>query len=165
MAKEGAQVIICSRKKSNVDAAIKKISEAGGKVEGFAINVGNKADRDQLIDHVQKKYGKLDVLVPNAAVSTHFGNQFEISEKAYDKLWDLNVKSTFFIIKECLPLLKIAGKGSNVCIISSVTGKNPSWTIGVYGSTKAALDNMVRWMADELMSDGIRVTGLAPGLI
>ena len=80
-------------------------------------------------------------------------------------MWNVNVKSTFFLIKECLPLLKEAGQGANVCIISSVTGKNPNFTIGIYGSTKAALDNMVIWMADELMSDGIRVTGMAPGLI
>ncbi len=50
-------------------------------------------------------------------------------------------------------------------MISSVTGKNPHFSIGIYGSTKAALDNMVIWMADELMSEGIRVTGVAPGLI
>jgi dehydrogenase/reductase SDR family member 4 len=62
-------------------------------------------------------------------------------------------------------LLQQAGKGANICIVSSVTGKNPNWTIGVYGSTKAALDNMVIWMATELMADGIRVTGIAPGLI
>ena len=69
------------------------------------------------------------------------------------------------MIKECLPFIKKAGAGANICIISSVTGKNPHFSIGIYGSTKAALDNMVIWMADELMSDGIRVTGLAPGLI
>ena len=61
--------------------------------------------------------------------------------------------------------MRAAGNGSNVCIISSVTGKNPNFSIGIYGSTKAALDNMVTWMAEELMSDGIRVTGMAPGLI
>ena len=102
--------------------------------------------------------------MPNAAVSTHFGNQFDISERAYDKLWDLNVKSTFMIIKECLPLLK-ATDNASVCIVSSVGGKNPGTPIGLYGSCKAALDNMVKWMAQELMSDGIRVTGIAPGLI
>ena len=64
-----------------------------------------------------------------------------------------------------MPYLRKAGAGANICIVSSVTGKNPHHTIGVYGSTKAALDNMVHWMADELMSEGIRVTGIAPGLI
>lgn len=93
------------------------------------------------------------------------GQQFDITEKRYDALWNVNVKSTFFLIKECLPFLRAAGSGANVCIISSVTGKNPNFSIGIYGSTKAALDNMVIWMAEELMSDGIRVTGMAPGLI
>ena len=59
-----------------------------------------------MVDLVKSKYeGRLDVLVPNAACSTHFGAQMEISEKAYDKMWDLNVKSTFFLIKECYGLL------------------------------------------------------------
>jgi dehydrogenase/reductase SDR family member 4 len=55
--------------------------------------------------------------------------------------------------------------GANVCIVSSVGGTWPGTPIGLYGSCKAALDNMVKWMAQELMADGIRVTGIAPGLI
>ena len=105
------------------------------------------------------------MLVPNAACSTHFGNQMEISERAYDKMWDLNVKSTFFLIKETIEMIRAAGEGANICIISSVTGQNPTWSLGVYGSTKAALENMVKWMKDELRPDGIRVNGIAPGLI
>ena len=62
-------------------------------------------------------------------------------------------------------MIREAGEGANICIISSVTGQNPSWTIGVYGSTKAALENMIKWMKDELRADGIRVNGIAPGLI
>ena len=89
----------------------------------------------------------------------------DISERAYDKLWDLNVKSTFFLIKETIDLIREAGPGANICIISSVTGQAPSWTLGVYGSTKAALENMIKWMKDELRPDGIRVNGVAPGLI
>ena len=100
-----------------------------------------------MIAHIKDKYGKLDVLVPNAAVSSHFGNQMDITERAYDKLWDLNVKSTFFLIAECMDLLKEAGPGRNIMVVSSVTGTNPNWTIGVYAMTKAALDNMVRWLA------------------
>ena len=115
---------------------------------------------------IQDRYGgKLDVLVPNAAVSTHFGNQLEMTERAYDKLWDLNVKSTFFLIKETIDMIREAGPGANICIITSVGGQNPGQMLGVYGSTKAALENMVKWMKDELRSDGIRVNSIAPGLI
>ena len=70
---------------------------------------------------IRERYGgKLDVLVPNAACSTHFGSQMEITERAYDKMWDLNVKSTFFLVKESMELLRAAGPGANICIISSV---------------------------------------------
>ena len=106
MAEEGAQVIICSRKQANVDTAVGIIAKNGGKVEGVVADVGIVEHRQKLVKLIADKYGKLDVLVPNAAVSTHFGSQFEITEKAYDKLWAVNVKSTFFLIKECLPHLR-----------------------------------------------------------
>ena len=131
----------------------------------MAVNVGAADQRQKLIDLISTKYGKIDVLVPNAAVSTHFGNQFDISERAYDKLWDLNVKSTFFLIKESLDLMRKVESGANICIITSVAGENPTAMIGVYGSTKAALENMIKWMKDELREDGIRVNALGPGLI
>ena len=62
-------------------------------------------------------------------------------------------------------MIREAGPGANICIISSVGGQNPGQMLGVYGSTKAALENMVKWMKDELRPDGIRVNGIAPGLI
>lgn len=129
MAKEGGRVIICSRKSQNVEVAVKQIQQAistsgsNGTIEGLAVNVGLKEQRALLVKLIGEKYGgKLDVLVPNAACSTHFGNQMDISEKAYDKMWDLNVKSTFFLIKETIDLIREAGAGANICIISSVTG-------------------------------------------
>lgn len=61
--------------------------------------------------------------------------------------------------------MRKAGPEANICIVSSVGGKYPGTKIGLYGSCKAALDNMVIWMAKELMSEGIRVTGIAPGLV
>ena len=121
-----------------------------------------------MLQKIKDMHGRLDVLVPNAACSTHFGTQLDITESAYDKLWDLNVKSTFFLIKECYPLLlasKEAGGAANVCTISSVTGRIPSPMIGVYSMTKAALDNMTQFLSKELMDDGIRVNAVAPGLI
>ena len=69
------------------------------------------------------------------------------------------------MIKEAKELLIKAGKEANILVVSSVGGKNPHPSLGVYNMTKAALDNMVVWMAQELMSDDIRVNGIAPGLI
>ena len=80
-------------------------------------------------------------------------------------MWDLNVKSTFFMIKESKALLTASGKGSVVNVNTSVTGQNPQRIIGVYAMTKAALDNMVKFLAEEMRPDKVRVTGIAPGLI
>ena len=83
-------------------------------------------------------------------------------------MWDLNVKSTFFLIAECQEMLiesKEKGGAANVLVVSSLSGRNPPWAIGVYAMTKAALDNMVVGLAAELRSDGIRVNAISPGLI
>ncbi len=74
------------------------MEDQGLKVFGHVCNVGDKEERRRMVEDIQTKHGRLDVLVPNAASSTHFGSQLSISEKAYDKMWDLNVKSTFFLI-------------------------------------------------------------------
>jgi len=169
MALEGGFVVICSRQVKNVEKAVEtlrhKIGNGKGTVDGLVVNVGKSADRAKLVDFIKNKFGKLDVLVLNAAAGTHYGKQLDISEKAYDRMWDVNVKSTFFLIKESKPLMDLAGKGKNILIVSSVTGKNPQELLGVYAMTKGALDNMCIWLHKELMPDGIRVNGIAPGLI
>mmetsp|Transcript_1957 Transcript_1957/g.3414 ORF Transcript_1957/g.3414 Transcript_1957/m.3414 type:complete len:179 (-) Transcript_1957:50-586(-) len=112
--------------------------------------------------------GRLDVLVPNAACSTHFGPQMNITEKGFDKMFSLNVKSSFFLIQEAYEMLQEsanAGGAANILVVSSVSGQNPNFTIGVYAMTKAALENMVKFLSIEMMADGIRVNGIAPGLI
>ena len=105
------------------------------------------------------------MLVANQACSTHFGTQLDATELAYDKLFDLNVKSVFFLIKEAKELLMKSGPEANILVVSSVGGKNPHPSLGIYNMTKASLDNMVVWMAQELLSDNIRINGIAPGLI
>ena len=90
--------------------------------------------------------------------------QLDITEKAYDKMFEVNVKSTFFAIKDAKPYLE-KGENPNILILSSVVGVNPSPPIGVYSMTKAALDNMVKFLSVELRCDGIRINGIAPGLI
>ena len=104
----------------------------------------------------------------NVAHAGFYGNQLEAKEKHFDKTYDINVKSHFFLIKECYPMLqesKEQGGAGNILITSSMTGRIPSFLLGLYASAKAALENMVKFLKDELMGDGIRVNGIAPGLI
>ena len=71
------------------------------------------------------KFGRLDVLVPNHAIAFAGKSQLEIPEKRYDEIWATNVKSIFFLIKECKPLMTLSGKGGAICVTSSVTGTHP----------------------------------------
>ena len=75
------------------------------------------------------------------------------------------MKSVFFLIKEAKPLLKKAGKDANILVVSSVGGRGGHFSIGVYNMTKAALDNMVSWLSQELRDENIRLNGIAPGII
>jgi len=102
-AREGGIVIINSRSEKNVNDAVKKIQSFGGKAEGVVCHVAKAEDRKRLVETIAKKYGGIDVLVPNAAVSTHFGTFMDTSEAAMDKMWEVNVKGVFLLCKEALP--------------------------------------------------------------
>ena len=123
MAMEGGIVHICSRKKENVETAVKALTEKGLKVFGHQCNVSSKEQRDAMVGAILQKHdGVIDVLVCNAATALHQGKQLEIEERTYDKMYDLNVKSQFFLIKECIEGIrksKSLGKSANIMIVSS----------------------------------------------
>lgn len=164
LASEGATVIISSRKKENVDQAVSEITKQGFKAIGFPCNVSKPEDRKALFNFIHEKWGRLDVLVPNAATSLHFGMSVDTPEKAYDKMFETNVKSIFQMITEYLPLLQ-KSKTANICITSSYTAYSNSNLIGVYGVTKTTLLGLTKMFATEFMADDIRVNCVCPGLI
>ena len=88
----------------------------------------------------------------------------EISEEKFDQAINVNLKSVFFMIQEALPLLK-AAKRSNILLTSSMSAVDPFYQIGVYGITKAGVNNMAKSLSVELMDDNIRVNAIAPGLV
>lgn len=72
---------------------------------GIVCHVGSAEDRKRLREKVEAEFGKLDVLVLNAAVSIHYGPMLDTSEKAWDKTFDVNLKSAFLCVKELVPLM------------------------------------------------------------
>lgn len=159
--KEGGKIVISSRDIKNVTAAVEKLRSQGITCEGVVCHV-NK-DRKKLINFAIEKFGKIDVLVNNAAVSTFMGPVTETPEAAYDRMLETNVKASFYLTTEALPHLKKT-KGV-ILFVASVAGYNPLPLLGIYGMTKTALISLTKAISMEVGGFGIRVNAIAPGII
>ncbi len=161
-AQEGATVIISSRSQKNVDQVVSEFRSKGLEAVGFVCHVGSKEQRLKLLEFIEKTYGRLDVLVLNAAVSTHFGSLFDTTETQFDKTVDINLKAVFFMVKEYHHLM---APGSAILTIGSYVGYQLDPLIGIYSLTKNAMLGLTKLLAKELKDKRIRVNSIAPGLI
>ena len=124
--------------------------------------MGDRSQLRRLVDFTIETFGKLDVLISNAAVNPEAGELIEISESALDKLLDINVKSAVVLAQEAVPKMN---KGGNIVFVSSYTAFNPTSPIAMYAVTKTALLGLTKALADELGHRGIRVNCIAPGVV
>ncbi|UJR25482.1 hypothetical protein I4U23_006828 [Adineta vaga] len=164
LAREGARVIISSRKQDNVQKAIDLLKKENLDVHGIVCHVSKSDDRKRLFTETVEKYGKLDILVSNAAISPSFGNILETTESAWDKIFDVNVKATFFLIKEAIPYLE-QQKNSSIVVVSSIAGYSPMDLIGAYSISKTTLLGLTKALVNPCTEKGIRINGIAPGII
>lgn len=164
MAKQGARVVVSSRKQEACDAVVAGIRADGGEATAFACNVGRKEDLESLVAATLRVYGRIDVLVCNAATNPVFGPMREVSDEAYDKIMTTNVKSAFWLCNMVAP--GMAGRGGGaVIVISSIASCYGNRKLGLYAVSKAAEQQLVRNLAVEWGGDNIRVNAIAPGLI
>ncbi|XP_018562880.1 dehydrogenase/reductase SDR family member 4-like [Anoplophora glabripennis] len=163
LAREGAKVIVSSRKEKNVNEAISKLSNEGLDVKGLVCHVSKADDRKKLFDQANK-FGGLDILVSNAAVNPEVGDVLDCSESSWDKIFDVNVKSAFLLAKEAVPLLKQSKEG-RIIFISSIAGFQPLGLLGAYSVSKTALLGLTKAAALQLGPEGITVNCVAPGII
>ncbi|XP_022714434.1 tropinone reductase-like 3 [Durio zibethinus] len=158
---EGASVVISSRKKENVDEAVEKLENKGIEVLGVVCHVQNAQQRKDLVQKTVEKYGKIDVVVSNAAVNPSVEPLLKTPESILDKIWEINVKATVLLLQEAAPYLQ---KGSSVLLISSVVAFQPWGAMAMYGVTKTALLGLTKALAAEMAID-TRVNCVAPGLV
>ena len=156
---EGATVVVCSRKANIVDKVKLELS-----CDGMPCNVSVAQDRERLIEHVKQEYGRIDVLVLNAATSLSFGASEDCPESAWDKMMETNVKSVWLLSKLAFPL--ITPNTGSIIIVSSYAAYNPDFPLGPYSVTKTALLGLTRMLANEFgRSASVRVNCVAPGVI
>ncbi|MEK9970126.1 MAG: SDR family oxidoreductase [Ferrovibrio sp.] len=164
MAQHGAKVVVTSRKAEACEKVAAEITSAGGEAIVVPCNVSDKAQLQSLVDATLKQWGRVDVLVCNAAVNPYFGPSKDIPDDAFDKIMDVNIKSNHWLANMVAPGMAERGGGA-IVIISSVGGLFGSNTLGAYGISKAADMQLARNLAVEWGPQNVRANCIAPGLI
>ena len=165
-AEAGAQVAISSRKPGpcqEVAAALNQ-KHGGGTAIAIPANISSKQELQRLVDAANEAFGKIDILVCNAASNPYYGPMDGISDEAFEKTLSNNIISNHWLVQMCVPQMRERKDGA-VIIVSSIGGLRASTVIGAYNISKAADFQLVRNLAAECGPDNIRVNAIAPGLI
>lgn len=165
-AREGAKVVICGRKLERLEPVAAEAHAKGfaGELVPRACHVGKLDDLRDLVAWTTQEFGKIDILVNNAATNIAQGPAIEMDDAQFDKMVEVNLKSTYRLVRLVAP--GMCGRGSGSIInIASIAGLRPQFHGLLYSMTKAALIMMTQSYAVELGPMGVRVNAIAPGLI
>eukprot|EP00898_Chlorokybus_atmophyticus_P000299 jgi/Chlat1/126/Chrsp1S03225 len=161
LGQEGAKVVVSSRKQAAVDETVTLLRKEGIEVTGEVCHVASADQRKQLIATAVETYGKIDILVSNAAVNPASGPILQMSENAIDKILEVNIKAAVLLIRDAANHLS---ERASILLVSSVTGYSPSAPLGMYAVSKTALLGLTKALAEEL-APNTRVNCLAPGIV
>jgi|SRR5215217_248298 len=166
MAQHGAKVVISSRKAGPCEEVAAEINAAYGDGSAIAVpaNISSKEDLQRVVDETKKAFGKVDIVVCNAASNPYYGPLAGIEDDQFRKILDNNIISNHWLISMVIPEM-IERKDGAVIIVSSIGGLRGSPVIGAYNISKAADFQLARNLAHEYGKHGIRVNCIAPGLI
>ena len=166
MAAHGAKVVISSRKQPACDQVANEINAQYGSGQAIAVaaSISSKTELQHVVDETIAHFGKIDVLVCNAATNPHFGPMSTVTDEQFQKTLSNNIISNHWLIQMVAPAMR-ERKDGVITIVSSIGGLHGSDVIGVYNISKAGDIQLARNLALEFGKDNIRVNCIAPGLI
>ena len=161
-AKEGADVLFTclSEEKRDADETVRLVEATGRRAVALPGDIRQKSFCEHLVDQTVSSFGRLDILVNNAAYQRSHSKLEDMPEDEFDATFRTNVYGTFFMTQAALPRMK---PGSSVINTVSIQGYDPTETLLSYAATKAALINMTKSFAKFAIKDGVRVNAVAPG--
>lgn len=164
LAEAGAAVVIASRKLEVLQETARQLASLPGEVLPVACHVGRADQLESLVRETESRLGPVDILVNNSGTNVAQGAALAVSDEAFDKMIDINVKSALRLVRLTAPGMIERGRGS-IINISSIAGLQPQTQGLAYSFTKAGLNMMTRSWAREFGPFGVRVNAIAPGLI
>ena len=167
LVKDGANVMISSRKEKNVIEALEEVRQSAknsSQVEGIVCHVGKAEDREKLIQETIQKFGGIDILISNAGTNPTAGPMLDCTEDQWDKIFDNNVKAAFLLTQLAAPHMIRKGQG-NIVFIASIAGLQPIPMILPYSVSKTALLGLTKALSHDLAPENIRVNSVCPGII
>jgi NAD(P)-dependent dehydrogenase (short-subunit alcohol dehydrogenase family) len=163
LAAHGAHVIVASRKAADCEQVAAEIRRENGSAEAMACHIGEMAQIESVFEAIERKHGRLDILVNNAATNPYFGHITDTDLSAFNKTIDVNIRGYFFMSSIGIKLMAKNGGGS-VINVASINGVKPGALQGIYSISKAAVISMTQAFAKECAAMGVRVNALLPGL-
>jgi len=165
LAGAGASVVLASRKIDGLEAVAQSIEARGGVAMARACHTGKPDEVEALVAAAIERFGKVDVLVNNAATNPYFGPMMFADWAVWDKTFEVNVKGYFAASRAVAKHLVDRKSPGSIVNVASVVGMMAAPMQGIYAMTKAAVISMTKTFSAELGSAGVRVNAIAPGLV
>jgi dehydrogenase/reductase SDR family protein 4 len=162
LAKAGADLAIASRKLPDLEKVATEIKKLGRKCVPIAAHIGRIEEINSLVKKVLDEFGKIDILVNNAATNPTMASAMDIDDRAWDSIMNLNLKGLFFLSQAVARTMKERGVGK-IINIASIAGISPD-ILAVYSISKAGVIMATKVMAQQWGQYNIRVNSVAPGL-
>jgi len=162
IARAGADVVVASRKLPDLEKVAEEIKGMGRKSLAVTAHVGRMEEIDNLVSKVKEEFGRIDILVNNAATNPAMDSALDVSERAWDSIMNLNLKGLFFLSQAVARVMKEQG-GGRIVNIASMEGITPG-ILPVYAISKAGVIMATKVMAKEWAKYNVRVNAVAPGL-
>ena len=160
----GGKVVISSRNAEECEQTAAQIRDKGGEAIGVPARISDKAQLENLVAKTNETWGRVDVLVCNAAINPHYGSLEKLTDEVFERMMVNNVLSNLWLSRMVAPQMQQRKDGA-IIFISSTAAVRASTVLGMYGVTKTADFGLCRNLAVEWGPDNVRVNCIAPSVV